>query len=75
MSKVKIALVQCTAEADPHANLKKALDCIRQASAKGAQIVCLQELYRSKYFCQEYDHRQFDLAETIPGPSTHAFSK
>src|SRR6266478_4679836 len=41
----------------------------------GAQIICTQELFRSQYFCQVEDHRFFKLAETIPGPSTDAFSK
>jgi N-carbamoylputrescine amidase len=57
---------------DPAANLVKALGRIELAAKKGAQIVCLQELFRSKYFCQSEDHRHFELAETIPGPSTDA---
>jgi N-carbamoylputrescine amidase len=55
---------------DPQANLNHAAAMIRQAAAKGAQIVCLQELFRSQYFCREEDARLFDLAETIPGSST-----
>ena len=47
----------------------------RSRAAKGAQIVCLQELYRSQYFCREEDARLFDLAESIPGPTTEAFSR
>ena len=50
--------------------MRSALDGVRQAAARGAQIVCLQELFRSQYFCQVEDHRFFDLAEPIPGPST-----
>src|ERR1700728_2940206 len=55
---------------DPQANLDHAAERIREAARKGAQIVCLQELFRSQYFCREEDARLFDLAETIPGPST-----
>jgi N-carbamoylputrescine amidase len=54
----------------PQDNLDRAVNGIREASRKGAQIVCLQELFRSQYFCREEDARLFDLAETIPGPST-----
>lgn len=63
------------AEASSKANLTKALQKIRQAASKGAQIVCLQELFRTPYFCQKYDPKNFALAETIPGPSTAALSK
>ena len=52
----------------------KAIAGIREAAAKGAQIVCLQELFRSQYFCQTEDHRCFDLAEPVPGPSTERLS-
>ncbi len=55
---------------DPQANLDHAVEKIREAAKSGAQIVCLQELFRSQYFCREEDARLFDLAETIPGPST-----
>src|SRR5262249_24852575 len=65
-----IGLVQMRCEAEPEANLEKAAAGIRDAAASGAQIVCLQELFRSPYFCQREDARLFDLAEPIPGPST-----
>src|ERR1700690_2269837 len=57
------------------ANLIKAEARIREAADRGAQIVWLQELYRSQYFCREEDARLFDLAEPIPGPTTEAFSR
>src|SRR5580693_6680201 len=57
---------------DPEANLDHAVARIREAANKGAQIVCLQELFRSQYFCREEDARLFDLAETIPGSTTGA---
>ena len=55
---------------DPRVNLARAMEKIREAARQGAQIVCLQELFRSQYFCREEDARLFDLAEPIPGPST-----
>jgi N-carbamoylputrescine amidase len=55
---------------DPQENLDKAVARIREAADRGAQIICLQELFRSQYFCREEDARLFDLAESIPGPST-----
>ncbi len=56
----------------PHENLAKVQEKIREAAAKGAQIVCLQELFRSLYFCDVEDYENFKLAEPIPGPSTEA---
>ncbi len=72
---VRIGLVQMACDDDPARNLKKAITQIKLASAEGARIVCLQELYRTPYFCRTEDSKNFDLAETIPGPSTEAFSK
>ncbi len=68
--KFRIGLVQMACGLDPDANLDHAIDLTREAARQGAQIVCLQELFRSQYFCREEDARLFDLAETIPGPST-----
>ena len=75
MAKVQVGLVQmsCVKEAQP--NLQKAIQGIRDAAAKGAQIVCLQELFTSLYFCDVEDYENFKLAEAIPGPSTDALSK
>lgn len=67
---VKVGLVQMSCSADPKENLSKAIERTREAAARGAQIVCLQELFTSQYFCQVEDHKYFDLAEEIPGPST-----
>src|ERR1700737_2945281 len=75
MSKVKIGLVQMSCTADKTANLQKAMDKVREAAAKGAQIVCLQELFTSLYFCDVEDYENFKLAEPIPGPSTESLSK
>lgn len=68
--KVTLALVQMRCSADPKENLDKALQKISEAAERGAQIVCLQELFTSQYFCQIEDHKYFQLAEEIPGPST-----
>src|SRR5450432_2151851 len=72
---VKLGLIQTTASADPGANLKKTLALAARAAKSGAQIICTQELFRSQYFCQSEDHKNFELAEKIPGPSTDAFRK
>ncbi|MBW4888726.1 carbon-nitrogen hydrolase [Mucilaginibacter sp. HMF5004] len=75
MAKVKIGLVQTTCTANKEKNLAKAITKVREAAKQGAQIVCLQELFTSLYFCDEEDHDNFKLAEAIPGPSTDALSK
>ena len=62
-------------EERPEANFKKAVTRIGEAAKKGAQIVCLQDLFRSQYFCQTEDVDLFKLAEPIPGPSTEALAK
>src|SRR6266852_9746741 len=74
-SKVRVGLIQMACESKPEANLKKAISRIGDAVKKGAQIVCLQELFRSQYFCQTEDIELFKLAETIPGPSTEVLSQ
>ena len=70
-----VGLVQMSCVPDPAANLKKAIAGINDAAKRGAQIVCLQELFRSQYFCQTEDIQLFKLAETIPGPSTETLGK
>src|SRR6201995_5534749 len=75
MAKVKVGLVQMSCTADKQQNLQKAIVKIREAAAKGAQIVCLQELFTSLYFCDVEDYENFKLAEPIPGPSTEALGK
>ena len=72
---VRLGLVQMACSIDPAENLAKAERGVREAAAKGAQIVCLQELFRSQYFCQVEDHDNFALAEPIPGPSTERLSQ
>ena len=72
---VSIGLIQTTVSDDIADNMKKTIERIEEASRKGAQIVCLQELYRTKYFPQEKKQDVSKLAETIPGESTRAFSE
>ncbi len=72
---VKLGLLQSAASADTQANLKKTLALAEQAAGRGAQIICTQELFRSRYFCQSEDHKNFALAEKIPGPTTDALSR
>jgi len=71
-NKFRVGLVQMSCTTDTAENLDRAVEKIREAAAKGAQIVCLQELFRSQYFCRVEDANLFDLAEAIPGPSTNA---
>src|SRR5437868_4940837 len=72
---VQVGLVQMSCAPSPAANMKKALARINEAAKRGAQIVCLQELFRSQYFCQTEDIELFKLAEPIPGPSTAALGR
>ncbi len=74
-TKFTIGLVQMRCGLDPKENLDKAAERIVEAAKQGAQIVCLQELFRSQYFCQKEDAATFDLAEPIPGPSTETLGK
>ena len=73
-SKFKLGLIQMSCGLRVEENLQKALSLIGHAAQRGAQIICLQELFRSQYFCQKQDATTFDLAEPIPGPSTEALA-
>jgi len=70
-----VGLIQMACSRDPGENLAKAEWRIREAAGKGAQIICLQELFRSQYFCREEDARLFDLAESIPGVTTDVLAQ
>ena len=72
---VRIGLMQSACSTNPETNLKKTLALAERAARQGAQIICTQELFRSQYFCQSEDHKNFELAEKIPGPSTDVFCK
>ena len=71
----RIGLVQSSCSLDPNENLAKTEWKVREAAARGAQVICLQELFRSQYFCREENAELFALAESIPGPSTEALGK
>ncbi len=73
MSKLNVGLVQQSCTADRAENIEKSAGAIRRCAAQGAQLIALQELHTGLYFCQTEDTRRFDLAETIPGPSTETF--
>ena len=70
MSKVKVGLVQMSCSSNKEENMQKAISGIKDAAAKGANIVCLQELFTSLYFCDVEDYDNFKLAEKIPGATT-----
>ncbi|MEN3331372.1 MAG: N-carbamoylputrescine amidase [Blastocatellia bacterium] len=73
--KFTVGLVQMSVTPDLNANLEKAVARVEEAARSGAQVICLPELFRSQYFCQKEDADLFDLAETVPGPSTEALSR
>jgi N-carbamoylputrescine amidase len=75
MEKIIIGLVQQANSADIRENCNKLIAGVRDCASRGAQLVVLQELHNSLYFCQIEDVRLFDLAETIPGPSTELFGR
>lgn len=75
IKKITVALLQISLSKNPDENLKKAILWLTKAAKKGGKVICLPELYRSQYFCQTEDIKNFNLAETIPGPSTIAIGK
>ncbi|MCS6977139.1 MAG: carbon-nitrogen hydrolase [Gemmatales bacterium] len=72
---LKLGLIQMRCGNDPSENLTRALSLCRQAAQRGANVLCLPELFRTQYFCQTEDPALFDLAEPIPGPTTEALSR
>jgi N-carbamoylputrescine amidase len=70
----EIGLIQMRCSEDPSENLESAIALIREAAAQGAQIICLPELFKTVYFCQEENHKYFQYAEPIPGPTTERLS-
>ena len=73
--KLTVGLLQRKCSTDPGANFAGTVEAIREAAKRGGQIICLEELFRSQYFCREENAERFDLAEPIPGPTTEALSK
>lgn len=74
MPRFKAGLVQMSCSSDPKQNMDHAINGLRVAASKGANIVCLQELFTSLYFCDVEDYEHFNLAESIPGSSTDILS-
>src|SRR6478609_4526750 len=74
-SAFSIGLIQDHATDDPAANLARAERLVRDAAGRGAQIICLKELFNAPYFCKSQQAERFDLAETIPGPTTDAMTR
>ena len=75
LDKFQVGLIQMSCGPEPEENLRKALDRVAEAAKRGAQVVCLPELFQTQYFCQREDSSLFDLAEPIPGPSTAKLSE
>ena len=73
-SKFRIGLIQMACSTDPNENLAKAGWRVREAAGRGAQVICVQELFRSQYFCREENAELFDLAEPVPGPTSECFA-
>ena len=73
--KYKVGLIQMSCSPDPERNLAHAIDMVREAAGRGANVVCLPELFQTQYFCQREDAALFDLAEPIPGPTTTQLSQ
>lgn len=74
-TQIKLGLIQMACSERPQSNLEKALKRIDEAARRGAQVICLQELFRSLYFCQTEEDRHFKLAEPIPGPTSEALGR
>ncbi len=73
--KVNVGLIQMSCSSDKQANIAKAEERIRTAAAQGAQIICLQELFSSLYFCDVEDYANFDLAESVPGATSERLGR
>lgn len=75
MNNINIGLIQMSCSDNVQENIEKTIAKIKEAAANGAQIICLQELFSSLYFCDVEDHDNFKLGETIPGPTTEIMQK
>src|SRR6202050_2593243 len=73
--RIGLGLIQMSCGPEPKHNLQNAISRIEEASKRGAEVVCLQELFRSQYFCQVEENSRFDLAEPIPGPTSEELCK
>ena len=75
LDQFRVGLVQMSMGADPEKNLERAIAHVSDAAKKGAQVVCLPELFQTQYFCQREDAALFDLAEPIPGPTSNKLAE
>ena len=75
MSRFTVGLIQSAVSDDPVATLRETTTRVREAAARGAQVICLQELFNSRYFCQAQKGERFDIAEAIPGPTTESMQR
>ncbi|MGH9579674.1 MAG: carbon-nitrogen hydrolase [Terriglobales bacterium] len=71
----RVGLIQLSCGPDPEKNVAHAIDLVREAAGRGAQVICLPELFRTQYFCQREDAALFDLAEPVPGPTTNRLAQ
>jgi len=71
---LKLGLVQMAMGEDTHENTERAVGLTEEAARQGAEVICLPELFRSRYFCQTEDSRFFDLADTVPNALTERFA-
>ena len=71
----KVGLIQMACGPDPEKNVCHGTEMVREAAARGAQVICLPELFRTQYFCQREDAALFDLAEPVPGPTTNKLAE
>jgi N-carbamoylputrescine amidase len=71
--KYNVGLIQMHCTSEPDDNVARAVAHVREAAKRGAEVICLPELFKTQYFCQREEHSFFDLAEPIPGPSTKIF--
>jgi N-carbamoylputrescine amidase len=73
--KFNVGLIQMHCTPEPDDNVARAVAHVREAAKRGAEVICLPELFKTQYFCQREEHAFFDLAEPIPGPSTKIFGE
>src|SRR5512143_3435193 len=74
LDKFNVGLVQMHCSPEPDDNVARAVAHVREAARRGAEVICLPELFKTQYFCQREEHSFFDLAEPIPGPTTARFA-
>src|ERR1700727_772247 len=74
-NKFTVGLIQMRSTTNVEGNLQRAIEKIREAAARGAQIICMDELFRGEYFCRKEDSELFNLAEPFPGPTTDVLTQ